>query len=196
MDVTKMSEKGKLFLVVGPSGSGKGSMIAVLKKRHPDYVFPLSCTTRDPRPGEVPGEVYNHISKEDFQKGIAEGKFIEWAEVHQNNYYGILKEPIMQALDEGKIVIREIDIQGFRAISALIPPEQLVGVFIWVKDLQELKRRILKRGPLPEEEIARRLTSAQREIDQSDLCTYKIDSIAGEIDRMANDMEVIMAKEI
>lgn len=196
MEVTNLSLPGKLFLVVGPSGSGKGSMIAKLKQRHPHYVFPLSCTTRDPRPGEKPGEVYNYISKDEFVKGIEGGEFLEWAEVHQDHYYGILKGPIFQALEEGKIIIREIDIQGFKSVSKIVPPENLVGVFIYVPDLNELKRRILMRGKLPDEEIEKRLISAQKEIDQSDICKYKIDSIPGEIDRMANDMEAIIAKEM
>ncbi len=191
-----MSSKGKLFLVVGPSGSGKGSMIAKLKQRHPEYIFPLSCTTRDPRPGEKEGEVYHYIRKDEFVKGIEEGEFLEWAEVHQDNYYGILKKPIFEALEEGKIVIREIDIQGFKSVSALVPPENLIGVFIMVTELDELKRRILMRGKLPDEEIERRLESARKEIAESYLCPYTIDSIPGEIDRMADDMEVIIAKEI
>lgn len=171
-------------------------MIAKLKERHPEYFFPLSCTTRAPRPGEKEGEVYSYISKEEFVKGIEEGRFLEWAEVHQDHYYGILKEPIFQALADGKIIIREIDIQGYKTVSKIVPPEKLVGVFIWVKDLEELKRRILNRGKLPDEEIERRLESARREIAESDLCKYKIDSIQGQIDRMADDMEEIIRREV
>ena len=99
--------QGKLFLLVGPSGSGKSSVLSELKKRYPDYVFPLSATTRAIREGEKEGEVYHFLSKEEFKKGIDSGRFLEWAIVHQDNYYGLIKAPIMEALEEGKTIIRE-----------------------------------------------------------------------------------------
>lgn len=188
--------KGKLFLIVGPSGSGKGTVVERLKKRHPDYVFPVSCTTRSPRAGEVDGEVYNYVSKEDFVKWIEEGKFLEWAEVHRDHYYGILKKPVFDALEADKVVVREVDIQGYKTVSKIVPADQLVGIFILVKDLDELKRRILNRGKLPDEEVERRLMSARREIAESHLCKYQIESIHGQIDRMVEDTEAVLRKEI
>lgn len=188
--------KGKLFLIVGPSGSGKGSAILQLKKRHPDYVFPVSCTTRSPRPGEKEGEVYSYISKEVFREWIAEGKFLEWAEVHQNNYYGMLKAPIEEALSSGKVVIREIDIQGFKKVISVLPREDVVGIFIVVRDLEELKSRILKRGVIPDEEMARRMESARSEIAQMDLCDYHIDSPSGQVEKMVVEIEGIIGREV
>ncbi len=88
------------------SGSGKGTVIAHLRKVFPDAVFPLSCTTRSPRPGEKDGEVYHFINKEEFQRRIKAGDILEWAIVHHDNYYGTLKQPILDALKAGKIVIR------------------------------------------------------------------------------------------
>lgn len=180
------------MLIVGPSGSGKGTVIAELKKRYPDFVYPVSCTTRAPRPGEVPGEVYDYVSKEEFVRWVSEGKFLEWAEVHKDHFYGVLKEPVMRALEEGNVVVREVDIQGFRSISAIIPREQLVSIFILVSDLEELRRRILGRGPLPEEEITRRLESAKGEIALADLCDYRIESRHGEIERMVDEAAAII----
>lgn len=188
------SVSGKLVLIVGPSGSGKGTVIAELKKRHSDFVYPVSCTTRSPRPGEVPGDVYDYVSKEEFTRWVSEGKFLEWAEVHKDNFYGVLKEPVMKALEEGKVVIREVDIQGFRSISEIIPREHLLSIFILVTDLEELRRRILGRGPLPEDEITRRLESAKKEIASADLCDYRIESRHGEIERMVDEATVIIEK--
>lgn len=196
MSETDVSKKGKFFLIVGPSGSGKGTVIAALKKRHPDYVFPVSCTTRAMRPGEIDGDIYNYVSKDDFVKWIAEGRFLEWAEVHRDHYYGILKKPVLDALEAGRVVVREVDIQGFKAVSEIVSRDRLVGIFILVKDLDELKRRILRRGKLPDDEIERRLASAREEIAQSDLCRYKIESIHGQIDRMVEDTEAILKQEL
>ena len=89
-----MSLDGKLFIVSGPSGVGKGSLIAQLKKLFPEFVFPISHTTRPMRPGENEGEVYHFISKEEFERGIEAGEFLEYAYIHQSNYYGTLKKPI------------------------------------------------------------------------------------------------------
>ena len=187
--------KGKLFLVVGPSGSGKGTAIVQLKKRHPDYVFPVSCTTRAPRLGEKEGEVYSYISKEQFRAWIEEGRFLEWAEVHKDNYYGILKAPIEEALAAGKVVIREVDIQGYKKVISTLPREDVVGIFILVKDLEELKKRILKRGFIPEDEMARRMESAQKEISQMDVCNYQIESPFGHIEKVVQSIEDIIQKE-
>ncbi len=188
-------QKGKLFLVVGPSGSGKGTAIVQLKKRHPDYVFPVSCTTRAPRPGEKEGEVYSYISKEQFRAWIEEGRFLEWAEVHKDNYYGILKAPIEEALAAGKIVIREVDIQGYKKVISTLPREDVVGIFILVKDLQELRKRILKRGFIPEDEMARRMESAQKEIAQMEVCHYQVESPFGHIEKVVQSIEDIIQKE-
>lgn len=187
-----MSNVGKLILVVGPSGSGKGTVISELKKRHPEYVFSISATTRAIRPGEKDGEVYDFLSREEFEAGISRGDFLEYAEVHQNNYYGTLKKPILDAISVGKIVVREVDIQGFESIRSLIPREQLISIFLVVNDLNELKMRILNRGKLPEEEIERRMESARREIAKSGECDYRIDSPHGQIPKIVDEVEKII----
>lgn len=188
--------KGKLFLIVGPSGSGKGTAIYRLKNRHSSFIFPVSCTTRAPRPGEREGEVYSYISKETFREWIAEGRFLEWAEVHQDNYYGILREPIELSLAAGKVVIREVDIQGYKTILSKLPREDVVGIFILVKDLDELKKRILKRGTISDDEMARRMASAENEISQMDLCNYQVESPFGHIEQTVAQIESIIEKEI
>ncbi len=175
---------GKLILVLGPSGSGKGTVFRALKKAHPDYVFPLSCTTRDPRPGEKDGDVYHFVSKEDFLARREAGDFLEWAVVHGENYYGTLKSAIMEPLKAGKVVVREVDVQGLRSIRDLVPKEKLTSIFLTVDGWETLRRRILKRSQLPEEELERRRQSFMKEMEWAEECDYVIESVEGEIQEL------------
>ena len=192
----KSKLKGKIILIVGPSGSGKGSVIAELKKRYPDWVYPISYTTRKKRPKEIDGEIYHFISKEEFKKGIKEGKFLEYAQVHSDHYYGTIKKEIINALEEGKVVVREIDIQGFESIREIVPAENLLSIFLMVESLDDLLVRISKRGKLPEEEIKRRMASAKREIDRSDECDYILPTITGQIVECADEVEDIILESL
>jgi len=191
-----MNLTGKLVLIVGPSGSGKGTVIEELKKRHPDWVFPVSCTTRAPRENEKNGVVYNFISEEEFKRNLDAGEFLEWAEVHKKNFYGTLKKPIFDALANGKIVVREVDIQGFKSIKQKMPQQNLVSIFLLVENLDELKARILKRGAMSEEEVNRRMESARKEIAESDLCDYKVPSPHGKIPEITKEVEKIILDNV
>ncbi len=188
--------QGKLFLIVGPSGSGKGTVISRLKEKYAGFSYPVSYTTREPRPGEVDGVVYNFVSKEKFKEMIDAGEFLEYAVVHSDNYYGTSKQDIMQPLEDGGVVIREVDIQGFFSIRDIVPKENLVSIFMKVSDMENLRLRILKRGALPEEEIQRRLDSAQKEISQSTECNYQVENKWGEIVECLATVEGIILNEI
>ena len=185
----EMQGPGRLILILGSSGSGKGTVLEALRKNHPDYVFPVSCTTRKPRPGEKDGEVYYFISKEEFEKRREAGDFLEWAVVHGDNYYGTLKEDILNPLAEGKVVIREVDVQGLRAIRDLISKDQLTSIFMTVPDWETLRRRILGRSEIPEEELERRKASYLNEKEWEKECDMVIQSIDGEIKQMVQDVE-------
>jgi len=189
------NSKGKLVLIVGPSGSGKGTIIKHLREMHPDFVYPVSYTTRAIRPGEEDGLVYHFISKEEFEKGISEGRFLEHAIVHERGYYGTDRAEILGALDEGKVVVREIDIQGFHSIRKVIPAEQLLTIFVEAGDLDELRKRIADRGKLPEEEVERRMESARREIAQADECDYRIVNEYGKIEEAVRVVDGIIMRE-
>lgn len=180
---------GKLILVLGPSGSGKGTVFKALKENHPDYVFPLSCTTRDPRPGEKEGEVYHFVSKDEFKERMDKDEFLEWAVVHGENYYGTLKADIMNPLQEGKVVIREVDVQGLRSIRELIPKENLKSIFLTVDSWDTLRARILRRSALPEEEIERRRQSFLKEMEWAKECDTVIKSVEGDIEGLIEDVE-------
>lgn len=179
---------GVLFLILGPSGSGKGTVLQALRDHRPEFVFPVSCTTRKPRPGEKDGEVYFFVSKEEFQRRMEAEDFLEWAVVHGENYYGTLKEAILGPLCEGKTVIREVDVQGLRSIRDLIPKENLCSIFLTVDGWDTLRRRILRRGALPEEELERRRYSFMKEMEWAKECDTVIVSEEGQIEQLIADV--------
>ncbi len=174
--------QGKLFLILGPSGSGKGTVISFLREKFPDAIFPLSCTTRPPRPGESDGQVYHFLTKDEFQKKIAAGEFLEWAVVHHDHFYGTLKKPILDALAAGKTVIREVDMQGVESIRKLLPHDQVVAVFITAPSWENLKHRILGRSKIPDEELEQREKSFEREMGFSKQCDFVVMSEEGKIE--------------
>lgn len=187
---------GKLFLILGPSGSGKGTVIGFLRKEFPEAVFPLSCTTRSPRPGERDGHVYHFLTKEEFQKKIAAGELLEWAVVHHDNYYGTLKQPILDALAAGKTVIREVDMQGVKSIKKLLPPHQVSAIFITAPSWENLKKRILGRSAIPAEELKQREESFKKEMEFSKQCDFVVMSEEGRIEEFCGQVASIVRKEI
>lgn len=192
----KMEYSGKLFLIVGPSGSGKGTVISELKKIFPGFVFPISYTTRDPRDGEADGDSYHFVTKKVFEKMIKDGDFLEYAIVHSNNYYGTSKKDILEPLSTGAVVVREVDIQGFNAISEIVPKEHLISIFMKVSSLEDLEARILRRGEMTKEELKRRMDSALKEMAQADQCDYQVENVWGEINACVKSVYQILLKEI
>lgn len=185
-------KKGKIFLILGPSGTGKGTVINHLRKIFPDAVFPLSCTTRSPRPNEKDGAVYRFLTKEEFKKKIDNGEFLEWAVVHHDNFYGTLKAPILDALNAGKTVIREVDMQGVQSIRKLLPADQVVAIFITAPSWENLKQRILGRSRLPEEELIQREKSFKKEMEFSKFCDFVVMSEQGKIAEYCKEVEDIV----
>ena len=172
----------KFILVIGPSGVGKGTMLQLLRERHPEVVFPISATTRDPRPGEKEGETYYFISKEDFESKIEENEFLEYACVHGKNYYGTLKKQIVDALDEGKTVVREIDYQGYLSVLKTDLAPRVKSIFILPPSIERLKERIRDRAPISEEELDARMESLQKEIAVAEECDVQLPLIDGDIE--------------
>lgn len=185
-----MPDSGKLILILGPSGSGKGTVLSFLKERHPEFVFPLSCTTRPPRPNEKEGEVYHFVSQDEFKERIENGEFLEYAFIHDMHYYGTLKKPIMDALNEGKVVIREVDVQGVRSIRELMP-DHVVTIFLRAS-WENLEKRIKSRAPISDEELKERHESFMKEMEWQDECDYVVDSIEGQIPEVCAKVEALI----
>ncbi len=187
--------KGKLFLIVGPSGSGKSSVLAELKKQHPEYTYPLSATTRPMRKGEKDGDIYHFYTREEFEKGIEKGEFLEYAIVHQDYYYGLIKEPVIESLKNDGTVIREVDIQGFESIREEMPKENLVTIFVTVPDKQELIDRIISRTTISKDELDKRLKSMHREFAKARECDYLVENKHGELEKTVEKVAEIIKNE-
>ena len=159
-----------ILLISGPSGAGKSSLLSRLFAEFKDEIyFSLSSTTRAPRAGELDGVHYHFISEAEFQKGIEEDAFLEWARVH-THFYGSSKKLVSQALKAGKVVIFDIDVQGFLSIKDRL---ELSSIFITSPSKKELEKRLLKRGTDSTEAIKKRLEVASEEMNflaQYDFC--------------------------
>ena len=187
---------GKLILIVGPSGSGKSSVLKGLKELHTEYTYPLSATTRPMRKGEKDGDLYNFYSKEQFENGIKKGEFLEYAIVHQDNYYGLIKKPVIDALKNDETIVREVDIQGFDSIRKAIPKENLITIFITVPNKKELIERIISRAAISEDELEKRRKSMHREFARSRDCDYLVENIHGELEKAIQKVADIIKLKI
>jgi guanylate kinase len=156
-----MPERGKLFIVSGPSGVGKGALIRSLVRAMPDLQLAVSATTRERRPREVEDVDYRYIGDEEFDRHIRNGDFLEWAEVHGNRY-GTLRENIEGHLDWGHNVLLEIDTQGALQVKHNLPESVLI--FIGVGSMDELRKRLEKRGTETPAQIERRMRDTAEEM--------------------------------
>lgn len=165
----------QLFVVSGPSGAGKGTLVARLAKELPSLWISVSATTRAPREGEIPGVSYVFMTKEQFEQGISEDGFLEWAR-YNNNYYGTPLSPIKEHLAAGCSVVLEIEVQGALQVKQLFPDACLI--FIEPPSIEELRRRLVLRGTDSSEAIEARIQTAEKELScrsQYDFCLVNDD---------------------
>ena len=155
--------KGQILIVSGPSGSGKSTLLSRLLKEENDLYFSISSTTRAPRQGETDGVNYYFTSEDEFKKGIDADEFLEWACVH-GNYYGTSLKPVLKALEEGKIAIFDIDVQGFNIAKSKFA-QNITSAFITTASKNELKSRLQNRGTDSAETIEKRLVNAVGEME-------------------------------
>lgn len=162
----------KLWIISGPSAVGKGTVCARLRSLYGQPFYSISCTTRAPRPGEVPGESYHFMSVERFREMVDAGELLEWAQVHGRDYYGTPRRPVEEAIAAGRHVILEIDLQGARQVKERMPEAQLV--FLLPPSWDELVHRLVGRGTEDEAGRSRRLETAKQELAQAHEADHRI----------------------
>ena len=184
-----MGATPRLFVISGPSGAGKGTLLAELRKQRPDLGLTVSATTRSPRPGEVDGTSYYFLSDEEFRRRIAAGEFVELAEVH-GHLYGTLVSEVKRLLAKGHSLVLEIDVQGALNVRKVYPDAVLV--FIEPPSLQVLEERLRGRGTEDEASIELRLKNARHEMELAD--QYDVRIVNDTVDRAAQELGSVMRR--
>ena len=156
---------GRLVVLSGPSGVGKGTLLRHLRQRHPDLYLSTSATTRAPRQGEEHGKDYYFVTREQFEQMIAAGELLEWAEF-AGNYYGTPRQAVEDQIARGNQVILEIELEGARQVAQSFP--QAFKIFLMPPSPEELERRIRDRGQDDEAAINRRLARSRVELNAAD----------------------------
>ncbi len=157
-----MSERGKVFVITGPSGVGKGTLIARLLEAAPELELSISATTRAPRAGERDGRDYHFLTQEEFERRVDAGDFLEFA-TYSGNRYGTLRSAVNDRLDEGRSVVLEIEVQGASQVRQAMP--EAVQIFIAPPDPAVLRERLVGRATDSPEEIEKRLRRAEAELE-------------------------------
>ena len=186
--------RGILFVVSAPSGAGKTTLCNALRQTK-DFVYSVSCTTRGPRPGEIEGEDYYFLSKEEFGRRVKADEFLEQAAVH-GHQYGTLRSTVLNHLNQGVDVLLDIDIQGAASIREGADPQiidALADVFIMPRSLDELRHRLIKRATETPEQIEIRLRNAASEMKSWRLYRYSI--ISGSVEEDLEKFRAIMRAE-
>jgi guanylate kinase len=154
-----------VFVITGPSGVGKGTLIRLLRERVPELALSVSATTRQPRAGETQGEDYWFLSDDEFDRRIGDGDFVEWAE-YSGRRYGTLREELERHTSGGRPVVLEIEVQGARQVRRTLP--EAVQIFIKPPSEEALRDRLIGRGTDDPEQVARRLRVAEEELQAAD----------------------------
>ena len=187
----RQKSKGLLIVVSGPSGAGKDTICNKLIEEMKDTKISVSMTSREPRGKEVEGVDYYFVSKEDFEKRIKNNEFLEYAIVHNNQYYGTPKGKIEEDLSKGKNVILVIDIQGALKIKDLV--KEALFIFIMPPSMEELKERLIKRNTESKKKILERFKTAYNEINEFPKYNYVV--VNDKVDRAVEKVKSIITAE-
>ena len=183
-------KKGKTFIISGPSGVGKSTVLSALLERRPNVYFSVSATTRDPRPGELDGIHYHFMDVDSFRKWIAMDQFLEYAE-YVGNFYGTPKRFVDEAMEQGKDVILDIEVQGAIQVTSKRP--DTVRIFIAPPSWSELERRLTERGTDSKDKIQKRLLRAKVEFQTAH--TYDYFVINDTVENAVKELDAIMTAE-
>ncbi len=184
------SKRGMLIILSGPSGCGKGTVLARLLAERNDTVLSVSATTRPPRPGDVDGVQYFFRTREEFEKMIADDALLEYAE-YSGNYYGTPAPYVEDCLAAGKNVILEIEVQGALKVMQACPEH--VSIFIGIPSIEELERRLRGRGTEADDVIARRMEAAKRELATANKYQYLV--INDDVEQAVSRLQTILEAE-
>ena len=181
----------KAFVITGPSGVGKGTLISRLLERVPELELSISATTREPRDGEADGREYHFLSAEEFDRRAEAGEFLEFA-TYSGNRYGTLRSEIERRLSEGHSVVLEIEVQGARQVRAAMP--ESVQIFIAPPEPAALRERLQDRGKDSAEAIDARLAVAAQELAARDEFAHQV--VNDELDRAAEELERVVRADL
>ncbi|MDX6607541.1 MAG: guanylate kinase [Solirubrobacterales bacterium] len=182
---------GKVFVITGPSGVGKGTLIELLLERIPELELSVSATTREPRPGEVDGRDYHFLTPEEFERRVEAGDFLEHA-TYSGHRYGTLREEVERRLAEGRSVVLEIEVQGARQVRAAMP--DAVQIFIAPPDPAVLRERLEGRGTDSAKAIEERLRTAKEELAAREEFPHVI--VNDEVQKSAAELESLVRHEL
>ena len=183
-------KKGKTFIISGPSGVGKSTVLSALLEKRSNVYFSVSATTRDPRPGELDGIHYHFMDVDSFRKWIAMDQFLEYAE-YVGNFYGTPKRFVDEAMEQGKDVILDIEVQGAIQVTSKRP--DTVRIFIAPPSWSELERRLTERGTDSKDKIQKHLLRAKVEFQTAH--TYDYFVINDTVENAVKELDAIMTAE-
>jgi len=184
-----MATKGHLFIISGPSGAGKSTILSAILKKRPQLRYSISFTTRSPRGDEKDGVDYHFVSEAVFRQKIGKGEFAEWAEVH-GHLYGTSATYVEEVLARGLDVLLDIDVQGAGKLSAKYP--EAISVFVTPPNMEELEKRLLKRGVDSPAAVERRLKNAKAEVAQAHDYDHVV--VNDDLAQTVSDLESIIEK--
>ena len=181
----------RVFVITGPSGVGKGTLIRGLSERVPDLQLSVSATTRKPRPGERDGVDYHFLSPEEFEAHAAAGDFLEHA-TYSGNRYGTLRSEVERRLAEGKPVVLEIEVQGARQVRSAMP--EATAVFIAPPSREALRARLVGRGTDTADQVDERMLTAERELDAQPEFSHVV--VNDDLDRATDELARIVGSAL